>query len=41
MLDWNKSARDFYRSLGAEETPEWIGVRVSSEALEALAGKSR
>jgi GNAT superfamily N-acetyltransferase len=41
VLDWNKSARDFYRSLGAEETPEWIGVRVSSEALEALAGKAR
>ncbi len=39
VLDWNKPARDFYRSLGAEETPEWIGVRVTGDALQALAGK--
>lgn len=37
VLDWNSPARDFYRSLGAEETPEWIGVRVSGEALDRLA----
>jgi len=40
VLDWNKPARDFYRSLGAEETPEWVGVRVSGEALERLARKT-
>jgi uncharacterized cupin superfamily protein/GNAT superfamily N-acetyltransferase len=37
VLDWNKPARDFYRSLGAEETPEWIGVRVAGDALKRLA----
>lgn len=37
VLDWNSPARDFYRSIGAEETPEWIGVRVAGEALKRLA----
>ncbi len=37
VLDWNSPARDFYRALGAEETPQWIGVRVSGEALKRLA----
>jgi len=37
VLDWNSPARDFYRSIGAQETPEWIGVRVSGDALKKLA----
>ncbi len=37
VLDWNVSARDFYRSLGAVEAPDWIGVRVEGDALKHLA----
>jgi len=40
VLDWNAPARDFYRSLGAFETPEWIGVRLMGEALEKLAAQA-
>jgi GNAT superfamily N-acetyltransferase len=40
VLDWNQSARDFYRSLGAEEKTEWIIERVTGEALAALAGRA-
>jgi len=40
VLDWNAPARDFYRSLGAFETPEWIGVRLTGEALEKLAAQA-
>ncbi|MBL8806252.1 MAG: GNAT family N-acetyltransferase [Rhodospirillales bacterium] len=39
VLDWNVPARDFYKSLGATETPEWIGVRLEGEALARLAAK--
>jgi GNAT superfamily N-acetyltransferase len=37
VLDWNKPAIDFYRSLGAESKPEWIIQRVSGQALRDLA----
>jgi GNAT superfamily N-acetyltransferase len=40
VLDWNKPARDFYRSLGAFETPEWIGVRLMDEPLRNLAAQA-
>jgi GNAT superfamily N-acetyltransferase len=36
VLDWNQPALRFYRSLGAEPMEEWIGYRLSGEALEAL-----
>lgn len=37
VLDWNKSAIDFYRSLGAVAMDEWTVHRVSGPALEILA----
>jgi GNAT superfamily N-acetyltransferase len=41
VLDWNRPARDFYESLGAEPKSDWIIHRVSGEALQRLAsGKS-
>jgi GNAT superfamily N-acetyltransferase len=38
VLDWNRSARDFYEALGAEANPAWINYRITGEALERLAG---
>ena len=41
VLDWNRPARDFYESLGAEAKSDWIIHRVSGAALQQLAsGKS-
>jgi GNAT superfamily N-acetyltransferase len=37
VLDWNRPARDFYESLGAEPKSDWIIHRVSGEALQRLA----
>jgi GNAT superfamily N-acetyltransferase len=37
VLDWNASAIDFYRSLGAAVLPDWRIVRVVGPALDALA----
>ncbi|MGM0631988.1 MAG: N-acetyltransferase family protein [Pseudomonadota bacterium] len=37
VLDWNMPAIRFYESLGAVAQDEWIGYRLSGEALEALA----
>jgi GNAT superfamily N-acetyltransferase len=37
VLDWNRPARDFYESLGAEAKADWIIHRVSGEALQRLA----
>lgn len=36
-LDWNQSSRDFYESFGSESRDEWIGYRLSGQALEELA----
>ena len=36
VLDWNKSAIDFYDSLGAQAMSEWIGYRLAGDALELL-----
>jgi hypothetical protein len=36
VLDWNQSAIRFYQSLGAVPMDEWIGYRLSGEALAAL-----
>jgi GNAT superfamily N-acetyltransferase len=35
VLDWNKSAIDFYRSLGAEPMDDWIVFRLSEESFSA------
>jgi GNAT superfamily N-acetyltransferase len=37
VLDWNRPARDFYESLGAEAKSDWIIHRVSGAALRRLA----
>ena len=37
VLDWNKPAIDFYKSLGAVAMDEWTVFRVSDEALIQLA----
>lgn len=37
VLDWNRPARDFYESLGAEAKSDWIIHRVSGAALQQLA----
>ena len=36
VLDWNRPAIDFYRSLGAEVLPDWRICRLTGEALAAL-----
>ena len=38
VLDWNELALDFYRGLGAEPLDEWTKMRLSGDALAALAG---
>ena len=37
VIDWNEPAIKFYESLGAKPQEEWIGYRVTGEALVALA----
>lgn len=37
VLDWNRPAIDFYRSLGAELAEDWRLCRLDGEALAALA----
>ena len=36
-LKWNEPSLRFYRSLGAVEKEEWVGLRVDGKALERLA----
>jgi GNAT superfamily N-acetyltransferase len=38
VLNWNKPAIDFYRSLGAERMDEWTVYRLTGDALSSLAG---
>jgi GNAT superfamily N-acetyltransferase len=40
VLDWNTPAIEFYRSLGVECLSEWRIMRVSGEALPALAAQA-
>ena len=40
VLDWNESAINFYKNLGAVPMSEWTVFRVSGEALKKLAGES-
>jgi diamine N-acetyltransferase len=37
VLDWNRPAIDFYRSLGADIAEDWRLCRLDGEALAALA----
>jgi GNAT superfamily N-acetyltransferase len=39
VLDWNRGAIDFYRSLGAEPMSDWTVYRLSGEALRRLAAR--
>lgn len=38
-LDWNIPSRSFYESLGSESKDEWIGYRLSGQAMRDLAAK--
>ena len=38
-LDWNIPSRSFYESLGSESKDEWIGYRLSGQAMSDLASK--
>ncbi|WP_029029212.1 GNAT family N-acetyltransferase [Salinarimonas rosea] len=40
VLDWNAPSIAFYRSIGAVPMDEWTVMRVTGDALEALAGAS-
>ncbi len=37
VLDWNKSAIDFYAAMGAPLNDSWVPVRMTREAIEKLA----
>jgi GNAT superfamily N-acetyltransferase len=37
VLDWNETAINFYKSLGAKAMDEWTVYRVTGEALDSLA----
>jgi GNAT superfamily N-acetyltransferase len=36
-LDWNQPALDFYESVGAKVLREWLNLRITGDALNALA----
>lgn len=38
-LDWNTSSRNFYESLGSESKDEWVGYRLTGQAMIDLAEK--
>lgn len=40
VLDWNEPSIKFYESLGAEPLHEWVGYRLTGDALSALAATS-
>ena len=40
-LDWNKPGLDFYEANGAKVLREWLNLRVTGEALKALAAPDR
>ena len=41
VLDWNETAIQFYRKLGAEAQHEWTGFRLSGNLLEAFASREQ
>jgi GNAT superfamily N-acetyltransferase len=40
VLDWNQPAIDFYEKMGATVLPDWRVVRITGDALDALAGSA-
>jgi len=38
VLDWNEPAIQFYESFGAEAQSEWVGYRLTGQALKDFAG---
>lgn len=38
VLDWNETAIQFYKSIGAEPQNEWVVYRLAGKALEEFAG---
>jgi len=41
VTDWNQTAIDFYRSIGADLLEEWRICRITGEGLERLAASDR
>ena len=41
VLDWNRTAIEFYRKLGAEFLDEWKAVCLIGDALQAVTGKAK
>ena len=41
VLDWNRPAIDFYRSLGAVPMDEWTVFRLAGDALERFAAEAK
>ena len=39
-LDWNKPSLDFYESIGAKVLREWLNLRMTTEAIQALASSA-
>lgn len=37
VLKWNEPSIKFYKSIGAQEMDEWVGMRVDGEGLKKLA----
>jgi diamine N-acetyltransferase len=37
VLDWNEPAIDFYRQLGADPLDDWTTMRLTTDAIEAVA----
>ncbi|WP_225724913.1 MULTISPECIES: GNAT family N-acetyltransferase [unclassified Nocardia] len=40
VLTWNQPSIDFYESLGALRQDEWVGYRLTGDALEKVAGQT-
>jgi GNAT superfamily N-acetyltransferase len=41
VLDWNETAIDFYKKLGARAMDEWTVYRVTGDALKRLASETK
>ncbi|MES9903889.1 MAG: GNAT family N-acetyltransferase [Sedimenticola sp.] len=37
VLDWNESAINFYKSIGAKPQDEWVGYRLTGQELQSFA----
>lgn len=38
-LDWNQPALDFYKSIGASETREWVPIRFEKDDIDRFLNK--